>query len=840
MTRSGTTSRTPTSTELINAGFIAAMAAVAVWAAWPIYQTGYLLVTAIGAFLASALIAWFGRLRSSSWTTVALITLGAYLVLGVPLALPAALGSVPAALSGVLDVVVATVFSWKQLVTISIPVGTYQSMLVPMFLLLLVCSTVALSLTWRASRRGALAVPVMFVAQLFGLLFGSGEESTPTSGPGFLVAGPREAAIGLAALIVAVGYLVWRVKQERSAAIRVTASASGVRRRRRTAGAANRVRQALLGAGILLIAVSVAVTTVSTFARPAEREVLRTAISPDVDLNDFVSPLTQYRGFFSADAYEAELFRVTNASPEVTRIRLAVLSHYDGQVFRTVDPARGDSARQTAFQRVPSVLDAAGNPVSLDIELGDYGQVWLPTAGNLTSISFTGDNEQSLADGFFYNRDFASGVELNGTTSGDGYSLTAALPPDSTALADLEKPSTSAGLVDESHIPESLREWVQAQEVSSDGAGLEVLITRLRERGYLSHSIATPPGDSGWLAALGGAPFEPSLAGHSMERVGTLFTTMLDKQNLVGTTGGSLVSAVGDDEQFAVAAALLAQNLGFPSRVVLGFVLAGESTGIPACTDGVCAGKNLTAWVEVAGADGTWVRADVTPQHEVPLAVLEEERSDPQNDTEVTQSSAIEQLPPDADPSSGDDEPATEEPPADALGWLWPLLRGVGIGLLIAIVVATPFITILLAKAKRRFDRRRAVEPTTRIAGGWDEYLDSAVDHGLPAPEILTRSELADAFATARGSRDGSGVLLAELADAAVFGPIPPNEQGSDAFWQLVDSERALLGEGSSPWARARAALSLRSFSRYLGDGRRGKKRYSQMTYRQGTRGVSQ
>jgi hypothetical protein len=814
----------PTSADLINAGFVVAMTAVAVWAAWPIYQSGYLLVTAAGAVVLGAAIAWAGRALAWSWMTVALVTLGSYLVLGVPLALPGALSGVPETLAGFVDLLTATVFSWKELITISIPVGTYQSMLVPVFLLLLAGTTAALSATWRSPRWGSLAVPVMFVVQLFGLLFGSGAESAPTAGLGFVVAGPREVGIGLASLVVAVGYLVWRVKQERSVAIRVAAGASGVRRRR-NAGAANRAKQALLAVGILVIAVSVAVTTVSTFARPTERDVLRTAIAPDVDLNEFISPLTQYRSYFTADNYDTELFRVTDASSEVTRIRLAVLSHYDGQVFRIVDPEGGNNDRATAFQRVPSVLSAEGTPVSLDVTLGEYSDVWLPTAGSLTSIDFSGDTRQSLADGFFYNGDIASGVEFAGTTSGDRYSLTGAVEPDSASLAQLEKPVTRAGLVDEDLIPQSLRDWVRAQEVSNDGAGLQELITRLRDRGYLSHAITTPAAESGWLAALGGAPFEPSLAGHSMERVGTLFTDLLDKQNLVGTAGGALVAAVGDDEQFAVAAALLAQELGFPSRVVLGFVLDGETGGIPACAEGICAGKNLTAWVEVGSADGSWVRADVTPQFEIPLAVLDEERSDPENDTEVAQSSAVEQLPPDANPSSGDDEPASDDIPDDAFDWLWPVLRAVGIGLLVALVIVTPFLTIIIAKAKRRRDRRRAPEPTTRIAGGWDEYLDAAVDHGLAAPEILTRTELAATFRTTRGSTDGSGVLLADLADAAVFGPVPPNDLDSDAFWKLVDVERALLGSATSRWARVRAALSLKSFRRYLGESRRGRKR---------------
>src|SRR5690606_6314645 len=147
--------------------------------------------------------------------------------------------------------------------------------------------------------------------------------------------------------------------------------------------------------------------------------------------------------------------------------------------------------------------------------------------------------------------------------------------------------------------PESLRRWVAAQDAGADGAGLEELISRLRARGYLSHALAVPAADPpAWVEALGAYAFEPSASGHSLARIDEMFDRLLAREAQVAASGGSLVAAVGDVEQFAVAAALIARELGFPSRVVLG-VRLDDAAGLPSCDDGECRAGDLAAWVEV-------------------------------------------------------------------------------------------------------------------------------------------------------------------------------------------------------------------------------------------------
>ncbi|TFC31804.1 transglutaminase domain-containing protein [Cryobacterium sp. TMT1-3] len=814
--------------RVINALFVVAMMLVAVWAAWPIYQDVSYLIMAAGAMLTGIALAWLGARRGWSWFTVLLAVLGGYLLLGVPLAVPTALSSVPNILGGLLDLVTATVFSWKELVTIALPVGSYQSLLAPAFLLFLGGTTVALSLVWRGGRLFALAVPLIFAVQLFGLVFGSSAVSIPLTVLGWSVPAPRESLIGLAALLLAFGFLAWRTHLARSDALDLAARTTGVRRT--PGGLGGRVRRGVLAGGVLLLAIGVSLGGLSaTWATPA-RDVLRSSIDPAVDLREYISPLSQYRSYFSAERYDQQLFTVTGAADAAaagtaSRVRLAVLSYYDGEVFRVVNPAAGESDQITAFARVPHSRASTAQRVTTRFDIAGYSGVWMPGAGELSSIRFAGDRAAELSDGFFYNAGTASGIQLNALENGDRYTMVSESQTEATTLAALTRP---AGVtIDDALIPASLADWVDAQAVTSDGAGLAELVTRLRERGYLSHALTAPsldtaPEDS-WTADLGDYQFSPSLSGHSVARIDTLFTALLEKQNnTTATENSQLVAAIGDDEQFAVATALLARHLGFESRVVLGFTLDAATTAgaartvgaASACLQGICSGRNLAAWVEVAAGDDTWVTVEATPQFQNPLSPIDDTTRDPQYNTEVIAESATEQRAPEANPTSGEDQQEQEEVTGPDLAWLFAALKIGGISLAALLAISTPFLVILGAKLKRRRDRYRAADVSARFAGGWDEYVDAAVDRGLADQGSMTRVEIASQYGSV------GGTVLAHLADRAVFGPVPPGTGDSDAFWALVTAERAGLAASGTRRDRWRAALSLRSFARLADAGR--------------------
>ncbi|TFD05846.1 transglutaminase domain-containing protein [Cryobacterium sp. TMT1-66-1] len=825
--------------RVINAVFIVAMMLVAVWAAWPIYQDVSYLIMAAGAILTGLALAWLGARRGWSWFTVLLTVLGAYLLLGVPLAVPTALTSVPNAVGGLLDLVTATVFSWKELVTIQLPVGSYQSLLAPAFLLFLGGTTVALSLAWRGGRLMALAVPLIFAVQLFGLVFGSSAVSVPLTFFSVSLPAPRESLIGLAALLLAFGFLAWRTHLARSEALDLAARTTGVRRT--PGGLGGRLRRAILAGGVLVLAIGVTLGGLSAVAATPTREVLRSSIDPAVELREYVSPLSQYRSYFSAEQYDAELFTVSGPAIDDgtdSRVRLAVLSYYDGEVFRVVDPAAGENDQATAFARVPHARGASADSVTTRFDIAGYSGVWMPGAGALSSIRFAGDRAADLSDGFFYNAGTASGIQLKALERGDRYTIVSDSQADATDLASLASPAGDA--IDETLIPQSLVDWVDAQAVTRDGTGLAELVTRLRERGYLSHSLTVPAVDS-WTADLGDYQFSPSLSGHSVARIDALFTALLEKQNSTTATENSqLVAAIGDDEQFAVATALLARHLGFESRVVLGFTLgSGADSGAPgACRGGVCSGQNLAAWVEVASGDGGWITLDATPQFQNPLSPIDDTTRDPQYNTEVIAEGATEQRAPEANPTNGEDQPEQDTVTGTDLAWLFAILKVGGISLAALLAISTPFLVILGAKFKRRRDRARAADVSARFAGGWDEYIDAVVDRGFSDQGSMTRVETASYYESAGGAQ------LATLADRAVFGPVSPQVDESDAFWALVTAERAGLAASGTRRQRLRAAISLRSFSRladarHLFTFRRRSARYDVITVRPNRRDTS-
>ncbi len=792
---------------VVNTLFVVALLAVGAIATWPIYETPSYIVMLVASVLVAVVISAVGLWRNLSAFTIVLITIGAYLLLGVPLALPSALsdlGSLPASW---VQFVTATVFGWKQLVTVTIPVGTYQALLVPAFLLALFGSVAGFSLAWRSRHLYILAVPAVAALALFGLAFGSSAQSDETRILWFDLS-PREFAIGLATLLTSLAFLLWRARVARHNAL-LAGSAAVIRQQR--GNVAGTVRRGALAAIMLLIAV-VAAAAVLPRVDVNDRQVLRTAIDPEINLSEFISPLSQYRGYFGGDSYNEELFTVKGDPGDGTRLRLAVLSYYDGEVYRVVDPVAGDGSRDTAFARIPSSLHPQGSSDELEIEVGAYSGVWLPTAGALASVDFTGSDAAGLTDGFFYNETAQAGVELRLLGEGDSYTVEAVLPDEPVGLDGLTPPPGAQGLIDDDLIPESLEQWVRLQRLGSDGAGLQELVERLRARGYLSHSLLEPKGDDAdWMSDLGDYSFESSLAGHSIDRIDALFTALIEKQNdTTSTDDADLVAAVGDDEQFAVATALLAQYLGFPSRVVLGFDLGGSEADVSSCDDGSCTGENLIAWVEVQGADGEWATVDVTPQHENPVSPLNNEQQDPENLTEVVPDTATEQQPPEANPSGGDQSQQNSETDGPDLGWLANILKIAGGSLLALLVLFAPFLTILIAKARRRRERLRAPEAENRIVGGWDEYIDAALDNGKPAPTSETRSELARLYGTPRGQ------LLATMADRAVFHADPPEAETSQQFWAIVEAERRSLAAGKSRWQRFRAAVSLRSFTRQM------------------------
>jgi hypothetical protein len=779
-------------------------------AAWPVYRSAAYVLAVSVALLVAHLIAWAGtQWRWSGWW-LALVAFGAYLALGLPLAAPSMLtGGIDQALRGFLGILTAPVTGWKDLLTLELPLGSYQTTLAPALLLWLAIPVAALSLAWRARRLWVLAPLLGLLPTVFGVLFGAPTLSDPQRWGPLLLTGPVEMAVGAAATLLALGYLVWRSLHDRRRALRAAEAATGVRTTSRSGSAvAGRIAMSASMVAIALLAAAVA-APLAIAGQP--RDVLRSRIDPYLEIQSQLSPLSQYRSYFADDRFDEVLFTVSTGAD---RLRLATLSYYDGRIARVLDPAVSGPDQSTAFVRVPASLPAPGGTRAESAEIGivAYDDVWMPTVGSLTGVQFHGGSAAALADGFFYSTSAQSGVQLGdpGLAAGVGYRQQAAVPVQLPAVGELRPGRTGPAFAAET-APESLVEWIRAQDAPDGGEGLALLIERLRARGYLSHALTVddqnPPL---WRADLGDYTFEPSRSGHSTDRIDSLFTALLQRQNEVGgDDDAQLVAAAGDDEQFSVAAAMIADQLGFTVRIVLGMRLTGDE--LPRCDNG-CRGGDLSAWIEVQDASGVWVPIDVTPQHENSMSPDELQNRDPEVPTEVHQQGAEQVLPGDAEPADSGER--SDDPPEETADWsaLWAAVRIGGISLLAVLVVTGPFLLVLLVKALRRRGRRSAPAAVDRVTGGWDEYVDAAVDSGLEAPRTHTRQELAALHADGDGR--SKATLLATWADRSVFDVAATTTADSDRFWEIVEAERARLIAGRGIWARLRARLSLRSLLR--------------------------
>ncbi|MGZ0711781.1 transglutaminase-like domain-containing protein (plasmid) [Coraliomargarita sp. W4R53] len=789
------------------AGTIVLIAAVA---AWPIYRSVNFSILVVVSTIVAATIATIAWRRTWSGWLVAGALAVAFFVVGVPLAVPSRLGNVTEVASGLGELASGFVFAWKDLVTAPLPAGSYRNLLVPALVIFLIGTTMLLLLAWRGDHLAYLAAPIAIAMTSFGLFFGRTAVSAPLAlGPLTLYA-PVETALGVGTLVVCVTWLAWRTGDERVAALQRAAVSSGVRYSARPSRA-DRHRIGL-GAGMVSLAVVVAVVVVPFIARDADRDVLRSVVGPDIDLAAEVSPLSKYRALFADANAQEVIFTVDGEGALPSRVRIATLDSYDGEVFRSGGTGSAESGR---FVRVPSMLDAGeGEAVTAEITIEQLSGIWMPTFGNLEAVDFGGSRGATLADQFYYNAAAAAGVQIagGGLGAGDTY-VVQAVEPSLPALVDIEP---TGGRAADVAAPESLELWVKEHAVGSGGVALDGLVSLLRERGYLSHGLTGADAEQPlWATALANYSIQPSASGHSLARIDSLFQRLLERESDPrAQQSDNYVAGIGDDEQFAVSVALIARELGFDSRVVLGTRMDAAPAGLAACENGVCEAQDVTVWTEVAAASGQWVPIDVTPQYAKSPSLDVTELRDPKNVTEVRPDSAEPVLPPDpvqqdsAAPDNDDDAGGVD------LAWLWPVLRVSAIVLLLSLIAFGPFLMIIAAKAMRRRGRRSTGTAAERIAGAWDEYLDAAVDAGLDAPPTYTRRELATQFATPGGG------TIADAADHAVFSGEAIGESDVNWVWVSVDEERRGLRDGKKVFTRLAATVSLRSFIRQLAPNR--------------------
>ncbi|SNS59507.1 Transglutaminase-like superfamily protein [Micrococcales bacterium KH10] len=787
---------------ILDAAVMALALGLAIVAGWPTYQHSAYVICAVAA---TVLAAGLAIVCSTRWQLKArfvwLLAVGIYFITVIPLAIGSALWSFPTnLLYGLKEAVVAPITAWKTLVTLDLPVGEFGNVLVPAFIVFGASALWLVLLQLRRPHLVGLRILAVSVPLIFVIVTGPLTVSGTVSFIDWQVTQPREATLGVVWALVMV---LWLSIRRYFAAPRVKTVAADKRSRRRMIFLP--AARLLAATATLLIGTIVAVGVAPTWT--SQRIVARSFVAPEVVEPPSHSPLSTFRSYFAGTDLDEVLFTVS-ADELPSRVRIATMPSYRGDVFTAVDPDDSSSDfRRLAYR----VADVPGAHTSVAIHIENYQGPWLPTVGQVVEVVFQGDSARELAAQLYVSRSTTGAIvmtprsrDVTGLVQGDTYELKVAEP-------DAAGPTGRSPGIDsqwsQDELP-AMYTWLETLDAPLNTvADVQNIVDRMMWASYLSHSLVDPAETwnttaGTWLDTVDndGFRFEPSYAGHNLRTIDEqIFHRLIDPtiRKCDGPQDTRCAAVVGDDEQFAVAAALLGQAAGFPVRVVL---------GATPTEDGQVRAQDIRAWAELQSADGSWTPIEAVARTDNSFDDTQTQPTPNQYSNPVKRDVSPQLPPPDVrSQSGGSSSPVAQDQPEDLAGnqsWRRVVaISGVSLGALL--LLTSPIWVIVLVKLLRRKRRRRGA-PEDQITGGWDEYLDRAVDMGQPRLAARTRTESATVYG---GTQN---VTLAVLADAAVFSDREPTSQEADDYWRLVHAEIAERRAEMGAWQRWRAKISWR------------------------------
>ena len=726
--------------------------------------SGYLVVGLLGALVAVVVT---HLTRAAGWPVVSavVICVVVFFLLGGPLCLRS-LGdsSVLPGSSTLARVADQAIFGWKDLLTTLPPVDGDGPLLVLPWLAGMLAGLVGVGLAHLPVRRAWLAA-VLPVLGLTAVLCGA-----------ILLGVRHPQSLLLQGAVFAGLALAWLAIRAR----RASAAVQG--------GSTSYVR----GAGaVVMLALAAAVALPASalvVGDDAGRAVAREWVEPPFDIGRYPSPLAGFRKYVDlkgrndpSNVYDKTLLDVEGVAAG-TRVRFATMDRYDGMVWGATDnalPGPGDDS----FQRVSSTIDnpVDGTAVDVTVTLGEgWTGVWLPTVVALQTMTYETGDPRATAEVFRYNLATSTAVVPTGLQPGERYSFTAVEPDD-------ELTPETVGSAETTPLPPGAAFIQGPTEKWTEGAGSDPMARvlaaaeHLRSEGKYSDGI--------------GRTERIYVGGHSVWRLSDEFV--------------NAPQIVGNDEQYAAAMALIANDIGVPARVVLGATVP---------EGGRVTGKDVSAWVELRAADGSWrtlptesFMSTTPPADQVP------ETNTPMSGTVIPPPNPI---PPPSDAGEQSDADLKERKAtrkkadqddesliAGLPTWVGAVLTYVGGPLLL---VALLLGAVVGLKALRRHRRRSAASASARFVGAWRELVDHARDLGqvVPlGPSVTRREQSLGIVSTEAGP-------LARRADSFVFGPHAPEAAAATTYWKSVDAERRAMSQRVGRGQRLRAAISPRSLVR--------------------------
>ncbi|MEZ5231340.1 MAG: DUF3488 and transglutaminase-like domain-containing protein [Acidimicrobiales bacterium] len=443
----------------------------------------------------------------------------------------------------------------------------------------------------------------------------------------------------------------------------------------------------------------------------------------------------------------------------IGHLRLAVLDRFDGAGW-----SASDAFSRAGAELPPGPeLEVATRRVTQQVRINSLGPgPWLPAADRPVRL-VTGDAIDLGVD-----PDTGVLISGAGALEGLGYEVTSEIPqPTEDELEELaaRKPDRDVSeLTDVPRMPAELRDIAQrfTEDASSPYDQLLALQQTLSQD--YSYNEEVPSGSSyGRL---------------------TQFLT---------EDGG------GYAEQFAAAFATLARSLGFPTRLVYGYLTAevDPDTGeLQTMTD--ITSRQAHVWPEVLLGGAVWVPFEPTPKREAaPL------RDAPTAVTNPAGGGGVVAPPASGSNGTGDGSTFRGSQPSEPLLLSTPVLA---LFTLLA-ALAMLLVALIVLKRMRRSRRRRSSSTTRQVLGAWAEVTDRLLEVGVVVDRSMTAKEvvLTSSGRVPEPAADRLEVMV-PLVTFALYSPIPPTESAAAEMWSHADAFHREVLDGKQ-WYRGTVAL---------------------------------
>ena len=537
------------------------------------------------------------------------------------------------------------------------------------------------------------------------------------------------------------------------------------------------------------------------------RQVIRDHYQPPMDPYQFTSPLSDYRAYIKRHRDDT-LVTVRNL-PAGTPVRMAVMDRYDGKVWNLSDSSGAGAAdyrrigaqiRTESQQEKTKDGEQTGQPFTATFLIREgFDHAWLPSAGQVDGID---TNLGLQRKDLYFNKATDTALTDQALQAGASYTVhgVAEDRPPTRRIADSDPGDAQVPPL--SDAPESLPKAAASMTSMQARGGTRALAIeeRLHKEGWFSHGLA---GDYS------------SPSGHGDYRINQLLQGQ---------------AMVGDSEQYASAMALLARQMGLPSRVVLGFLPKNHDGSISRSrtrteSDGSTridfTGRDAQAWVEVNLKGLGWIPFYPTPpETRTPDRSLDSTPPDPR--TLVRQPP-----PPLVDPprddriTQGRTTVGGQEASRRSSPSFWkqhgPLIAKTALWTMPIWLSALLILLLLAVKAWLRRRARLTGDPKTRIRAGWRQIGDLSRQTGLSLDgtrseqaALIAQTLLTDPPGSPSAGLRGDLERLRSMADQASFDRRPSDEQEAEDCWLLVDKLQSAILASLPRTRRWRTLLSPR------------------------------